>query len=148
MYIRKRLRKPTPEFLAIERVSFEQNGLKNDACGVIWGGTKAGPRAYADVTAGRWQGVEVVEVDDVRFNARERAGDKRRAFVCRLTDGRIAAIYDGVSEDAEPEMMASLDQAKRQLALLVPDPRVPLYQDHELKIVQRALAGISSLSPV
>jgi len=87
-------------------------------------------------------------VDDIRFNARERLGEKRRAFVCRLTDGRVAIIYDGAGEDEPPATVNDLDQAKRQVALLVPDIRVPLYEEHELKLVKQKLAGISSLSPV
>jgi len=87
-------------------------------------------------------------VDDVRFNARERLGEKRRAFVCRLTDGRVAIIFDGAGEDEPPAIANDLDQVKQQVALLVPDIRIPLYEEHELKLVKQKLAGISSLSPV
>ena len=82
--------------------------------------------------------------DDVRFNARERSGEKRRAFLCRVTDGRAAAIVEGVSEEASPEFFPDMGEAKRKFVLLVPDIRIPVYLDYELKAVGRTLETLSA----
>lgn len=88
---------------------------------------------------------EVVPVfEDVRFNGRERAGEKRRAFVCRLTDGRIAVIHEGMPQEADAELHADLAAIKQAYALLVPEIRIPVYQERELKVVQRKLETLST----
>lgn len=83
-------------------------------------------------------------MDDVRFNGRERAGEKRRVFVCRLTDGRVAVIADKTPDESPPDFFPDLGAAKQQIALLVPDIRIPIFQDYELKAVRRQLNELSA----
>ena len=74
---------------------------------------------------------------DLRLNGKERGEEKRRAFVCRLTDGRIAVLVPGSSDPVT--YFTTLAAAKQEFAVLVPDIRIPMYDEHELKDVRRTL---------
>lgn len=76
-------------------------------------------------------------VMDVRFNGRKRAEDRCRVFVCRLTDGRMAVVPECV--EADIDFYHNLAEVKQQIALLIPDIRIPIYGDYELEGVRRVL---------
>ena len=81
-------------------------------------------------------------LDDVKFNGRERAGAKRRVFVCRLTDGRLAVLPE--SQEEEMLCFSTVAELKQQILLLVPEIRIPVYEDYELNAVRQKLKGLSS----
>ncbi len=78
--------------------------------------------------------------DDMRFNGRERSGGKRRAFICRLTNGQIAVINEGMSGEDQPAIYPDLSAVKQAFVLLIPEMRIPVYEEYELRAVQRTLA--------
>ena len=78
---------------------------------------------------------------DVRLNGKERSGEKRRVFVCRLTDGRIAVLAPRESDI--PTFYPTLTAVKQDIAVLVPDIRIPIYDEYELKGIGRSL-GITA----
>jgi hypothetical protein len=90
----------------------------------------------------------LAELTDVKFNARERIGDKRRAFVCRLTSGSFAIVYDGKADDVRTMLINNLNDVKREVALLVPDQRIPIYDETEMALVRHELAAASQIQSV
>lgn len=86
----------------------------------------------------------VMQIDEVKFNGRERAGDRRRVFVCRLTDGRLAAIAEGVAENAPLRYFATVNDVKQQVAIMLPDVRIPVYDSYEIPDVVRRLNALAS----
>ncbi len=74
---------------------------------------------------------------DLRLNGKERGEEKRRAFVCRLTDGRIAVLVPGKTDPVS--FFPTLAAAKQEYAVLIPDTRIPMYDEYELKDVRRTL---------
>jgi hypothetical protein len=79
---------------------------------------------------------------EAKFNAKQRTGSKGRAFVCRLTDGRVALMLEG--EDLEMQFVRTFDDVKKVVALLVPEIRIPMYDEHELPQVRRLLEESSA----
>jgi len=90
-----------------------------------------------------WEGA-LIAMDDVRFNGRQREGDRRRVFVCRLTDRRVAVVLESPEEEAQLLYFPDLAEAKRQIAFLVPDARIPMYEPYELSALTRKLNGLST----
>ncbi len=75
---------------------------------------------------------------EAKYNAKQRTGAKSRAFVCRLTDGRVAMLLEG--EESGPQFARTFDEVKKAVALLVPEIRIPMYDEHELPHVLRLLS--------
>ncbi len=82
-------------------------------------------------------------VMDVRFNGRKRTEDRCRVFVCRLTDGRMAVVPE--SHEADVYFYHNLAEVKQQVALLIPDIRIPIYGDYELDGVRKLLTTAAAV---
>jgi len=66
----------------------------------------------------------------MKHNGRELADPKRRVFVCRLTDGKFAALFEG-SYDT-PMYFADIANVRTSMILTVQESRIPLYEQYEL----------------
>ena len=75
----------------------------------------------------------------MKHNGREQADEKRYVFVCRLTDGRLAALPQG-SYDM-PEFFHDIVQLKSRIMLTVPEFRIPVYEQYELNDLKAELEG-------
>jgi hypothetical protein len=75
---------------------------------------------------------ELIDKDDriMKYNGREQGDQKRHVFVCKLTDGRLAALPQG-NYDA-PDIFDDMAELKSRIMLTVPDIRIPVYEKHEL----------------